>query len=126
MKSELKSVGVTFEELARRLASYIRSRINNGEFTERSLARVLLISQPHLHNVLKGVRRVNVQFADRVMSKFKISILDLVTNQEMFDALEASNPDWLTAAATRKPPASTGKRGSEEQADLRSPLSGSK
>ena len=35
---------------------HLRTRIQNGELTERSLARLTGISQPHIHNVLKGAK----------------------------------------------------------------------
>jgi transcriptional regulator with XRE-family HTH domain len=101
MESELD-----FDELVTRLRAYIRYRINCGEFTERSLARILRVSQPHLHNMLKGVRRVNIEFADTVMRRFKISVLDLIEDEELRNYLDGRNPDWLAQALTgKKPPA---------------------
>ena len=47
---------IGFEILRNRLIENIRYRIRNGELTERGLARRTGISQPHLHNLLKGVR----------------------------------------------------------------------
>jgi plasmid maintenance system antidote protein VapI len=88
VKSDLIANKLNFDELIERLRAYIRHRIHSGEYTERSLARILRVSQPHLHNMLKGVRRVNVEFADQVMTKFRISILDLMDAEEMWNYLD--------------------------------------
>ena len=69
---------LTFRELQGRLLMYVVRRIRNGEFTERSLARILGVSQPQLHNVLKGARPLKPEFADRLLQHFKIGALDLV------------------------------------------------
>ncbi len=95
----------------------MRSRINSGEFSERSLARVLQVSQPHLHNMLKGARGITGEFADHVMLKFKISILDLITDEEILAFLGDKNEDWLTDMAKRKPAA----KSSERDGDPRAP-----
>ena len=43
-----------------------RSRLANGYFSERQLARVARVSQPHLHNVLCGKRAPSAQVLDRI------------------------------------------------------------
>ncbi len=110
VKSDLPLSGINFEDLLVRLRAYIRLRINSGEYTERSLARILGISQPHLHNVIKGARRLNVAIANSVLIKFKISILDLITIEEVWNCLDEKDPEWLSAAKLRKPPAQSGPR----------------
>jgi hypothetical protein len=47
---------ISFEALLERLIFAVNARIKNGEYTERGLARILGISQPQMHNVLKGAR----------------------------------------------------------------------
>lgn len=69
---------MTFEELQRRLVSHLRRRISSGELTERNLARLTHISQPHMHNVLKGKRTFSIQAADTVLRELQIDILDLI------------------------------------------------
>lgn len=120
MKLDISSKHINFDELTVRLRLYIQQRIHSGEFTERSLARILRISQPHLHNMLKGVRRLSVEFADRAMLKFRLSMLDLISEAEMLEFLDAKNPNWLTQAAARKPPSQTDKRQNESSAAWRS------
>jgi len=105
VKSDLLPNKINFDELIERLRAYIRLQINSGEFTERSLARILRVSQPHLHNMLKGARRINTEFADRIMAKFRISILDLISDEEIWNSFDDKNPDWLTQALKRKPAA---------------------
>ena len=102
-----------------RLRAYIRLRINSGEYTERSLARVLRISQPHLHNMLKGVRRISVEFGDRLMVKFRISVLDLITEEELWRFCDDKNPEWVEEAIKRKPAGQSTQRASDPRAPWR-------
>ena len=55
---------MTFQDAQLRLLAYVRSQIRNGELTERGFARLIGISQPHVHNVLKGVRNLSPEFFD--------------------------------------------------------------
>jgi hypothetical protein len=68
----------TFETLQSRLIALVNFRIRNGEFTERGLARMLQVSQPQMHNVLKGQRKLQWDLADALLSKLNITILDLL------------------------------------------------
>ncbi|HXE14396.1 MAG TPA: hypothetical protein VN633_19880 [Bryobacteraceae bacterium] len=73
---------LNFHDLQRRLISFVVTKIRNGEFTERGLARILGVSQPHLHNVLKGARPLKPEFADCLLEHFEIGILDLMESQD--------------------------------------------
>ena len=88
MKSVLNGV-VTFGALQARLSAFVNMRIHNGEFTERGLARLLGISQPQIHHVLKGTRRLQPEFADRVMARFGVTVLDLLQETELRTELES-------------------------------------
>lgn len=68
---------MTFEELRIRLVVRLRDKIRNGEWTERRLARQCGVSQPHLHNGLKGRRIFSVEIADRLMETAQITVFDL-------------------------------------------------
>ena len=57
-------------------------RINNGHISERGLARLLGVSQPQIHNVLKGKRRLQPELADRLLEKFKIDLRELLQTEE--------------------------------------------
>jgi len=74
---------VTLGTLQRRLLLLVRHRIQNGEFTERGLARMLGISQPQVHNVLKGARKLQPDLADRMMLKLSITALQLLDVSEL-------------------------------------------
>ncbi len=66
-----------------RLLTFVLTRVNNGDFTERGLARVLNISQPQMHNVLKGNRKLTPALADRIMQRFGLSVVDLLHEHEI-------------------------------------------
>lgn len=72
-----------FQVLQKRLVGTIRERVRSGEITERGLARLSGVSQPHIHNVLKGVRILSPEFADQVLRQLKITILDLCERGEL-------------------------------------------
>jgi transcriptional regulator with XRE-family HTH domain len=72
-----------FALLQQRLVAHIRERVRGGEVTERRLARLTGISQPHVHNVLKGVRALSPALADHFLRELRISVFDLLEPQEM-------------------------------------------
>lgn len=74
---------ISFEMLQTRLLDHLRSRIRNGEITERGLAKKTGVSQPHVHNLLKGVRSLTPQFADQLMNGLGLGILDLMEPDEL-------------------------------------------
>jgi hypothetical protein len=102
---------ITFGVLQTRLIRCVNARIQNGDFTERGLARVLGISQPQIHNVLKGARKLKSELADRLISKLEINLLELLDSTELMEQLltrsagvdEMSNASF--AAYLKKPPA---------------------
>ncbi len=53
-------------------------RVRAGELTERGLARLCGMSQPHLHNVLKNIRALSTDSADRLMRALNLSTEDLL------------------------------------------------
>ena len=78
MESDSRQKTLTFRALQARLLAFVNSRINSGEYTERSLAKALGVSQPQLHNVLKGARRLQPGLADLLLFWFGISVVDLL------------------------------------------------
>jgi len=76
-----------FSGLQQHLLDQVRQRIRNGELTERSLARLTGISQPHVHNVLKGVRALSPELADVILASLRLSPLDLIPRAEITDYL---------------------------------------
>ncbi|MEX2264206.1 MAG: helix-turn-helix domain-containing protein [Bryobacteraceae bacterium] len=78
-----------FKVLQLRLIAKVREQVKNGEITERSLARLTGISQPHIHNVLKGVRILSPETADQILHRLRITILDLIPAAESIDSSAA-------------------------------------
>ncbi|HTR37364.1 MAG TPA: helix-turn-helix transcriptional regulator [Bryobacteraceae bacterium] len=79
---------LTFQDAQLRLVAYVRDRIRNGELTERAFARQIGISQPHAHNVLKGVRNLSPEILDAVLRHFRLSLLDLAPESSLEACLE--------------------------------------
>ncbi len=92
--TSLDQTRVTFEVLRARLIQRVKLRINNGEFTERGLARILGISQSQTHNVLKGARTLRMQLADRILTRLGLSAMDLLTDGELEAALRLKMAEW--------------------------------
>ena len=67
-----------FQALQQRLVDIARERIRAGLFTERKLARLCGLSQPHMHNVLKRIRTPSTSSADRLMEALGLRIPDLL------------------------------------------------
>ena len=76
---------MTFLKLRDRMTATLRERVQRGELTERRLARLTGISQPHIHNVLNGKRSLSPEAADRVITTLGINLLDLVEPEELLD-----------------------------------------
>jgi hypothetical protein len=81
----------TFLALQQRLLEQLRHRIRNGELTERSLGRLTGISQPHVHNVLKGIRTLSPELVDAILTSLRISVLDLLPRDEITGYLSRTN-----------------------------------
>jgi hypothetical protein len=65
-----------------RLVSDVRARVRNGELSERGLARLTGISQPHIHNVLKGTRLLSTEMADQILRHLRINLVDLLATED--------------------------------------------
>jgi transcriptional regulator with XRE-family HTH domain len=72
-----------FHLLQGRLVARLKRRIQNGDFTERRLALLTGVSQPHIHNVLKGARIFSPEIGDRILRKLQMSLLDLFDKEEL-------------------------------------------
>lgn len=68
----------SFVDLLAAARDQVRSRVRNGQITERGLALRVGISQPYLHNVLKGVRQMTPELADRLLRELNLTVADLV------------------------------------------------
>lgn len=67
-----------FQALQERLIEIARERVRAGVFTERKLARLCGLSQPHMHNVLKQIRSPSTTSADRLMDALGLKVPDLL------------------------------------------------
>ncbi len=84
---------MTFEQLLARLLGEIRRRIENGQLTERGLARLTRISQPHVHHVLSGKRGITPEVADRFMTALGLDLNDLMQETSTAKAGVRPQPD---------------------------------
>jgi transcriptional regulator with XRE-family HTH domain len=73
---------MNFQTARLRMVAHVRKMIRNGQITERRLARLTGISQPHVHNVLKGTRSLTPEVADLILRRLKIDLLDLANPEE--------------------------------------------
>ena len=71
--------------------------MHSGEVSERRLARLSNISQPHLHNVLKGIRALSPEAADRLMQAMDITIPQVLWSGGGVDATQVSAVPLLRA-----------------------------
>ena len=69
---------MNFLDLQHTLLDLIRRRVSNGSLTERGLARMSGLSQPHIHNALKKIRLLSVTSTDRLMSTLNLTVGDLL------------------------------------------------
>jgi hypothetical protein len=79
---------LTFLDARLKLLAYVRNEVRNGELTERGFARLIGISQPHAHNVLKGVRTLSPEVFDLVLKYLHLSLLDLAPAEEIEAQIE--------------------------------------
>ena len=90
---------MNYQDAQAKLLAYVRDRIHNGELTERGLARSIGISQPHVHNVLKGVRNLSPEILDSILEHFQMSLLDLPAAEDLETSLRKRRAQERTAEA---------------------------
>ena len=122
---------IAFGSLQSRLITRLKTRIHNGEFSERGLARVLAVSQTHIHNVLKGARKLPLELADRILKKLGMSVVHLIDDAELKEEVALRRlpfPGWPETTVgsqpspntgSRKPPSRTHYRGEQQPVELR-------
>ncbi len=76
---------MNFRELHDRLTAHLRRIVGGGQLTERGLARLSGISQPHLHNVLKGKRLFSTEAADEILRRMDLDIFDLIGEEDLVE-----------------------------------------
>lgn len=65
---------MNFRALLSQVLAELRLRRDNGEFTERELARRAKLSQPHLNHVFSGVRVLTPEVADKLLRALGLEI----------------------------------------------------
>ena len=69
---------VNFQDLEQRLVDHLRELVRCGDLTERGLARLTGLSQPHIHNVLHRKRSLSSDSADLILHVLHLDLLDLL------------------------------------------------
>ena len=72
-----------FYDLRGRLLEYLREKVRKGELTERGLARTSGVSQPHIHNVLKGRKVISADLCDEILRHLHMDLLDLMRPEDV-------------------------------------------
>jgi hypothetical protein len=66
----------------------------------------LQVSQPQIHNVLKGVRKLTPELADRILQSFEMTVLDLLGSSEIAAHLAGRHADNSAVVGAQAPVAS--------------------
>ena len=78
-------MALNYQELQKRLIAFLSERVHSGEMTERGLARTTGVSQPHIHNVLKGKRLFSMEMADIILWRLHLDVLDLLSPEDLVE-----------------------------------------
>ncbi|MCB9384840.1 MAG: helix-turn-helix transcriptional regulator [Bryobacterales bacterium] len=70
-----------FEDAASRLLYLAQGRVRSGELSERRLAKLAGLSQPHLHNILAGKRGLPYAAADKLLRALDLTVADLLVGR---------------------------------------------
>lgn len=89
---------MTFQQLRAEALATIRRHIANGYFTERQLARVARVSQPQVHNVLKGARLPSAATLDRICQAAHIDVAEIAAAHRKPATINQQQPWWKIAA----------------------------
>lgn len=69
---------MTFLDLEARLLERMNDLVRQGHTSQRRLAHLTGYTQPHIHNVLKRVRRLQPDLADRLLRAGELGLEDLI------------------------------------------------
>jgi hypothetical protein len=69
---------MTFLDLETRLLERMNNLVRQGHTSQRRLAHLTGYTQPHIHNVLKRVRRLQPDLADRLLRAGELGLEDLL------------------------------------------------
>lgn len=71
---------VTIAAVLAMVTEQAQRRVRNGEATERGMALRAGVSQPYLHNVLKGARQMSPDLADRLLREFNMGVPEVLAD----------------------------------------------
>jgi hypothetical protein len=74
---------MNYTDLINCLLEELRRRVQNGEVTERGLSQLAGLSQPHLHHVLNGKRRLSMAKADTILRHLGLNLLELIPCEQL-------------------------------------------
>jgi len=77
---------MNFSDVVGLLLDELRRRVSSGEITERRLAMLAGLSQPHLHHVLKGKRQLSLGKADQILQRLEVDLADLIPWEQVQSA----------------------------------------
>ena len=66
------------QTLLRQIVELAHYQVHIGRTTERHLAKMAGVSQPHLHNVLKGIRHLSPESGDKILAALGLSVTDIL------------------------------------------------
>lgn len=92
---------MNFGAMQSRLLVIVRERVGNGEITESQLGRLVGVSQSHIHNVLKGVRKLSAELADEIMDQLGLTSQDLTREEPSAGSLPFRPVPLLSGALGR-------------------------
>ena len=72
---------LNFSQIRQLVIAALQRKINNGELTERGLARLSRLSQPCVHNVLKGNRLGSMSTLDRLIKAARLDLQHLLQSE---------------------------------------------
>ena len=78
---------MTFHQAESELRERVIQLVRRGEISERRLARQTGYTQPHIHNVLKGARRLHSDVADRLLAAAGLRLEDLSEREPATEAV---------------------------------------
>ncbi|HUA61785.1 MAG TPA: XRE family transcriptional regulator [Verrucomicrobiae bacterium] len=72
-----------FEVLHSRVVQHLQDIVRNGVVTERGLSRMTGLSQPHIHQVLKGTKFLSMASANHVLRSLQTDLVDFLEPEDI-------------------------------------------
>lgn len=85
VKTEMKRVDETVQELGRDIGNYIREQRSNAQMSLRQLAKLAGVSNPYLSQVERGLRKPSAQILQQIAKGLRISAEALYVQAGILD-----------------------------------------